>query len=308
MVQRAPAWLGLLLAAASPAAVPAWVAAALVFFCAACVLVLEILAVRLLAPYVGISLETYTSIIGTVLAGIAAGSWLGGRAADRVDPRRLRKTFTKVAENPDVVFDATPVAMPETVDRGSPARAASDLHCLTHPSIDAWEQRLRNERRLWAATVHSIGRGSPVLPRVREIVAEAGLPAGIALLPAIESGFRPTARDGAGSAGLWQLQPATARRFGLVVNARRDDRLHLERSTRAATRYLRALHRRYGTWPLALAAYNAGEGRVDRALRRRPGASFWELAEARHLPPISRAYVPRFLALVRVAGPTSTCS
>ncbi|MFI5046522.1 MAG: fused MFS/spermidine synthase [Acidimicrobiia bacterium] len=68
---------------------PALVAAALVFFCSACVLVLEILAGRLLAPYVGISLETYTSIIGTVLAGIAAGTWLGGRLADRVDPRRL---------------------------------------------------------------------------------------------------------------------------------------------------------------------------------------------------------------------------
>ncbi|HEX5587267.1 MAG TPA: fused MFS/spermidine synthase [Acidimicrobiia bacterium] len=68
---------------------PALVAAALVFICSGCVLVLEILAGRLLAPYVGISLETYTAIIGTVLAGIAAGSWLGGKVADRVDPRRL---------------------------------------------------------------------------------------------------------------------------------------------------------------------------------------------------------------------------
>ena len=68
---------------------PAWIAALLVFFCSACVLVLEILAGRLLAPYVGISLETYTSIIGTVLAGIAAGTWVGGKVADRVDPRRL---------------------------------------------------------------------------------------------------------------------------------------------------------------------------------------------------------------------------
>ncbi|MET0628547.1 MAG: fused MFS/spermidine synthase [Acidimicrobiia bacterium] len=68
---------------------PALVAAILVFICSGCVLVLEILAGRLLAPYVGISLETYTAIIGTVLAGIAAGSWLGGKMADRIDPRRL---------------------------------------------------------------------------------------------------------------------------------------------------------------------------------------------------------------------------
>ena len=68
---------------------PAILAAILVFFCSGCVLVLEILAGRLLAPYVGISLETYTAIIGTVLAGIAAGTWLGGKLADHVDPRRL---------------------------------------------------------------------------------------------------------------------------------------------------------------------------------------------------------------------------
>ena len=68
---------------------PAFLAAALVFICAGCVLVLEILAGRLLAPYVGISLETYTAIIGVVLAGIASGSWLGGKLADRVDPRRI---------------------------------------------------------------------------------------------------------------------------------------------------------------------------------------------------------------------------
>ena len=65
------------------------VAAALVFVCSAAVLMLEILAGRLLAPYVGISLETYTSIIGTVLAGIALGAWGGGKLADRIDPRRL---------------------------------------------------------------------------------------------------------------------------------------------------------------------------------------------------------------------------
>ena len=68
---------------------PKLAAAALVFVCSAAVLMLEILAGRLLAPYVGISLETYTSIIGTVLAGIAVGAWGGGKLADRIDPRRL---------------------------------------------------------------------------------------------------------------------------------------------------------------------------------------------------------------------------
>src|ERR1051325_10865228 len=67
---------------------PTWLAGAVVFFTSGSVLVLEILAGRLLAPYVGVRLETYTSVIGIVLGGIALGTWLGGRLADRVDPRR----------------------------------------------------------------------------------------------------------------------------------------------------------------------------------------------------------------------------
>src|SRR5437867_269858 len=97
-------------------------------------------------------------------------------------------------------------------------------------------------------------------------------------------------------------RPPPPRRFGLVVNAHRDDRLQPERATRAAAQYLRLLHERYGDWPLALAAYNAGEHRVDRALARDPEASFWRLAERGYLPRISREYVPRFFAVVRVAG------
>jgi peptidoglycan lytic transglycosylase D len=177
------------------------------------------------------------------------------------------------------------------------------LACLAHPAIDAWELRLRAERRLWAATVHGVARGARQLPVVRRIVSEAGLPPGLALLPVVESGFRPGAVGPRGSRGVWQLQAATARRFGLVVRAGRDERLDPERSTRAATRYLRLLYRRYGEWPLALAAYNAGEGRVDQALARRPGATVWELTGA-GLPPASGRYVSRFLAIVRIVeGP-----
>ncbi len=188
-----------------------------------------------------------------------------------------------------------------------PSAAPRHLGCLTHPSIDAWEQRLRSERRLWAAFVHGVARGKPYLTRLRQIVAEAGLPPSLALLPALESGFRPRAASPSGSRGLWQLQPATARRFGLVVNTQRDERLDPELATRAAATYLRVLHERYDDWPLALAAYNAGEGRVDRALAGQPGATLWSLAAERRLPRTSDDYVARFLALVRVLGDAPAC-
>ena len=92
----------------------------------------------------------------------------------------------------------------------------------------------------------------------------------------------------------------TARRFGLQVSEHRDDRLDPVRSTRAAARYLRLLHDRYGDWPLALAAYNAGEGRIDRALLHHPGATLWDLADGHQVPRMSFDYVSRFLAVVRI--------
>jgi hypothetical protein len=215
---------------------------------------------------------------------------LGGALRQPPPPSVVVATAGAVGENEDALFDEEPT-----------------LGCVDHPMIDAWEDRLRWERPFWAATLDGVARGTGYLPRLRAIVEEEGVPSSLALLPVVESGFRNGASAPDGGRGLWQLRPQTARRFGLVVGARRDDRLHPERATRAAARYLRLLHDHYGDWPLALAAYNAGEGRVDRALIRRPGASFWELAEHRHLPRVSRDYVPRFLALLRVVGTPPDC-
>ena len=198
---------------------------------------------------------------------------------------------------------ATPPAAPSAPLVPSPPPALrDDLGVLDHTSVDAWEERLRADPRLRQHTAESLARGQRYLPGLRKILEENGVPPSLALLPAIESSFYATARGRRGERGLWQLRRATARRFGLVVNAHRDDRLHPERATRAAAHYLRLLHDRYGDWALALAAYNAGERRVDRALARDPEASFWRLAEHGYLPHISREYVPRFYALLRMAG------
>src|SRR5215813_599505 len=181
-----------------------------------------------------------------------------------------------------------------------PAPPAPELHALANPRIDVWEHRLHVDRAMREATEDSLARGAPYLPAICAILAEHHLPPDLALLPIVESGFWPNARGRSGERGLWQLRRATARRFGLVVNGHRDDRVNPERATRGAARYLRFLRARYGDWPLALAAYNAGEHRVDRALARDPDADFWRLADHGALPRTSREYVPRFLAVVRM--------
>ena len=206
-----------------------------------------------------------------------------------------------------------PMAMPEALPLSVPLTAADqgsstaergveelDLACFQHPSIDVWEQRLRSERPLRRETADSVSRGARYLERLRKIVTKEGLPPSLALLPVIESSFQPHARGVANCIGLWQLGPDTARRFGLRVDEHRDDRLDPVLATRAAARYLRLLHDRYNDWPLALAAYNAGEGRIDRALVRRPNATLWDLADGHQVPRMSFDYVSRFLAVVRI--------
>jgi soluble lytic murein transglycosylase-like protein len=194
-----------------------------------------------------------------------------------------------------------------TPDGRGPTLERSEFACVDHPLIDVWENRLRTHRGFRVATIDSITRGNQYLSRFREILRDAGLPPSLALLPVVESSFRVNARGPGGSVGLWQLQAPTARRFGLIVNRRHDERLDPERATRAAVAYLALLHDRYENWPLALAAYNAGEGRVDRALKRYPDSDYWSLIEAHRLSSITRDYVPRFFATVRMVEASPAC-
>jgi membrane-bound lytic murein transglycosylase D len=210
--------------------------------------------------------------------------------------------------------DATPSVEPGAVvaERAKPrATPTSDalLPCAAHPRIDAWEDAMRSMHALRAANAQGLARGAAYLPRLRAQFTAAGLPPSLALLPLIESSFRADANErGGGGRGLWQLMPGTARRFGLVVRQDRDDRVHPERSTEAAARYLALLYEHYGDWALALAAYNAGEQRVDRALASHPRATFWELADRGMLPETSRDFVPRFLAVVRMTDGVEVCT
>src|SRR5262245_33790349 len=193
---------------------------------------------------------------------------------------------------------------PSPPPSGPPATVADTsgrLPCPADERIDGWERRVRSDPWIQA----SLARGERYLPRLRAILAREGLPPSLALLPAVESGFDPHARGRYGELGLWQLRRPTARRVGLVVTAHRDERLEPDRATEAAARYLGKLRQRYGEWPLALAAYNAGERRIDRALAREPNATFWQLADHGHVPRTSRNFVSRFMALVRVADPAS---
>ncbi|MBS1806643.1 MAG: efflux RND transporter permease subunit [Acidobacteria bacterium] len=138
------------------------------------------------------------------------------------------------------------------------------------------------------------------------ILREENVPPELLAVALVESGFNPQALSPKGARGIWQLMPDTARRYGLTVAEIEDHRTHPEHSTRAAARYLRDLYQQFGDWKLALAAYNWGEGNLQRVINRTGLRDFDELARRGLLPLETRNYVPAVLtAWAQLRRPTS---
>jgi membrane-bound lytic murein transglycosylase D len=162
------------------------------------------------------------------------------------------------------------------------------------PHYDLWLQRLRTRPQPDAAEKY--------VAALRRWFVSAGVPAELVWLAEVESSFDPFALSPAGARGLYQLMPDTARELGLSTS-RPDERVDPQKSAEAAAKRLGALHRRFGDWPLALAAYNAGAGYVQRALKQKDASTFAEIAPV--LPLETRMYVPKVLAVLQVrAGVT----
>ncbi len=144
-------------------------------------------------------------------------------------------------------------------------------------------------------------RAEPHLAYVRAVLTSFNLPPDLIALPFIESGYNNMAYSHAGAGGMWQFMPYTARRFGLTVDWWEDERRNPYKATVAAAKYLTVLHEMFGDWHLALAAYNAGEGKVSRAMAKSGQTDFFDLAKnPALLKQETRHYVPKFLAVLKI--------
>lgn len=138
------------------------------------------------------------------------------------------------------------------------------------------------------------GRYAPVLSK---IMADNGLPRDLIYLAMAESGFQNHARSWAKAVGPWQFMPATGKKFGLNIDWYVDERRDPLKATIAAANYLKVLHGLFGSWELAAAGYNAGEGKISRAIRMYRSKDFWTLTKGRYLRPETKNYVPKIMAL-----------
>jgi membrane-bound lytic murein transglycosylase D len=129
---------------------------------------------------------------------------------------------------------------------------------------------------------------------IDSVLNHYGLPLELKYLAVIESELKSTARSRVGAKGPWQLMPQTAHELGLKVNRRADERVNYYKSTRAAAKYLKDLHREFKDWLLVLAAYNGGPVPVYRAIHKSHSRNFWVLQ--RYLPRESRLHVKKFIA------------
>ena len=183
----------------------------------------------------------------------------------------------------------------EEVLRREPADLQIELNDPVLSCIDLYQGRLRE----WFEG--ALSRGGRYLPRIRETFAAEGIPQDLAYLALVESAFHTRALSRAKAKGMWQFMPSTGRRFGLAQDWWVDERSDPEKATRAAARYLRELYELFGDWNLALASYNAGEGRVSRAMERYGATDFWSLSRVSNLAQETRNYVPMIHAAIIVA-------
>jgi membrane-bound lytic murein transglycosylase D len=163
--------------------------------------------------------------------------------------------------------------------------------------IDLFQGRLRD----WIQD--GLRRGGQYLPMIQNVFRAEGLPLDLAYVPLIESAFKPNAVSRARAKGVWQFMQGTAAAHGLRQTWYVDERADPEKATFAAAKYLKSLYEIFdGDWHLALASYNGGPGRVQKALSRSRLADFWALADRpRLLPRETREYVPMILAAIVIA-------
>ncbi|MBN1836198.1 MAG: LysM peptidoglycan-binding domain-containing protein [Spirochaetales bacterium] len=218
---------------------------------------------------------------------------LGPEAARRVAAQRSEAPLS-LPRGPGV----EPTAGAARHTRSSPAEFG--LQVPDHPSVRQWQARYAPQRA--AELSVALARAHPYRRHIAARLQERGLPQELLFLPVLESHYRARAVSRSGAAGIWQIMTNTSAPLGLRRNLWLDERRDFWAATEGALRKLQENYQRFGSWPLALAAYNCGAGCLTRAMRAGGSWDFWELRERGLLPRETAEYVPKFYALVQICA------
>jgi membrane-bound lytic murein transglycosylase D len=223
-----------------------------------------------------------------ILLAVAAALVLAGTAAAQDADQPLP---------PEVAF--TPSSLAPEADVLPPG--ASTLPPVDHPRIDKALAYYLGPGRAWVEA--SLERARPYRDFIRQRLQDEGMPEELFWLAAVESGFDPRATSRAGAAGMWQFMRNSVGGYNMHINPYVDERRDWWKSTDGALKKLKDNYRRLGDWYLALAAYNAGLGRIEGILRRAKGdRDYWSLLDKGLLPRETAGYIPQLLALARISA------
>lgn len=170
-----------------------------------------------------------------------------------------------------------------------------DIPVVYNASVKKWINYFLNKGKdFFLRYTQRSGRYGPIMGKILE---DHGLPRDFIFLAMVESGFNNKAKSWARAVGPWQFMPFTGKKYGLKINSFIDERRDPIKATIAASRYLKFLKNLFGSWELAAAGYNAGEGKVGRAIKRYSTENFWKLRKGRYLKRETKNYVPKIMAM-----------
>jgi len=234
---------------------------------------------------------TFTSLIA-IVAIIFAGQQSPAfaeavaQAAEQSIPAELKppqQDIAQVDENLDALFEEKPYQIPMV------------LNDSVENHLEYFKTRGRDVFQKW------LDRSARYIPVMRDIFREKNLPEDLVYVAMIESGFNPYAVSWARAVGPWQFMPHTGKLYGLKIDWWVDERKDPIKSTQAAAEHLKDLHNLFGSWPLAMASYNAGAGKVQRAVLRTNSEDFWDLKASRYIRRETKNYVPKYMAATIMA-------
>jgi membrane-bound lytic murein transglycosylase D len=174
-----------------------------------------------------------------------------------------------------------------------------DIPVTYNTKVKWWINYFQTDGRRWFKTW--LERSHAYLPQMQRVLAARDMPQDLAFVAMIESGFSSQATSSADAVGYWQFIAPTANRYGLKTTWWLDERRDFSKSTGAAARYLGDLFKQFGSWYLCAAAYNMGEGRMQRLVNRYHTHNYWILSKRGDFPEETKQYIPKLLAAMLIA-------